>query len=90
MGAMLVEMVKGDGLKVAYHPGPDDSHGKELFATCNDGVFWRQHLNKIGDEVPEEWQPCVELIRNLCASKPEDRMIASDALQHEFLRATRS
>jgi serine/threonine protein kinase len=88
MGTMLSEMVKGDGLKVAYHP--DDSHGKELFATYYDGVFWRQHLNKLGDEIPDEWQPCVELIRNLCALKPEDRMTASNALEHEFLRAARS
>jgi serine/threonine protein kinase len=88
MGAMLSEMVKGDGLKVAYQP--DDSHGKGLFATCFDGIFWRSHLNKLGDDVPDEWQPCVDLIRNLCASKPEDRMSASDALQHEFLRATGS
>jgi serine/threonine protein kinase len=88
MGAMLSEMVKGNGLKVAYHP--DDSHGKHLFATCYDGVFWRQHLNKLGHNVPDEWQQCVSLIRNLCASKPDDRLTASDALQHEFLHAARS
>ena len=91
MGTMLVEMVKGpakgDILKVAYQP--DDTHGKQLFATCNDAVFWRNHLNKLGNDVPDEWEQCVDLIRNLCASKPEDRMTASDALQHEFLRATR-
>ena len=88
MGTMLTEMVKGDCLKVAYHP--DDSHGKELFATYNDNVFWRNHLNKLGDEIPDEWQPCMELIRNLCAFRPEDRMTASNALEHEFLRAARS
>ena len=69
---------------------PDDSHGKELFANCYDGVFWRQHLNKLGDDVPEEWEPCVSLIRNLCAVGPEDRMTASDALKHEFLHNIQS
>jgi len=88
IGTMLTEMVKGNGLKVAFHP--DDSHGKELFANCYDGVFWRQHLNKLGDDVPEEWEPCVSLIRNLCAVGPEDRMTASDALKHEFLHNIQS
>ena len=87
MGAMLTEMVKGGGLKVSFHP--NDFHGKQLFATCYDGVFWKQHLNKLGDEIPDEWQPCVDLIRNLCASDPEDRLTASTALEHEFLAERR-
>jgi serine/threonine protein kinase len=88
IGTMLTEMVKGNGLKVAFHP--DDSHGKELFGSCYDGVFWRQHLNKLGDDVPEEWEPCVSLIRNLCTVRPEDRMTAFDALKHEFLHNIQS
>ena len=84
LGAMLTEIVKGSGLKVAYQP--DDAHGKELFATCSSDVFWRMHLNKTGDAVPEEWEQCVDLIRNLCALEPADRLSATDALQHEFLR----
>ncbi len=77
--------------KVAFHP--DDSHGKELFANSYDNVFWRQHLNKLaGDDtdVPEEWEPCVEMIRNLCALKPDDRMTASDALKHRFVHNIQS
>ena len=84
LGAMLTEIVKGRGLKVAYQP--DDAHGKELFATCSSVVFWRMHLNKTGDAVPEEWEQCVDLIRNLCSLEPADRLSATDALQHEFLR----
>ena len=78
--------------KVAFHP--DDSHGKEhIFANSYDNVFWRQHLNKLaGDDpdVPEEWESCVDMIRNLCALKPDDRMTASDALKHRFVHDIQS
>lgn len=84
LGAMLTEIVKGSGLKIAYQP--DDAHGKLLFATCSTDVFWRMHLNKTGDAVPEEWEQCVDLIRNLCALVPAERMTATDALHHEFLQ----
>jgi hypothetical protein len=53
MGTMLSEMVQGNSLKVLYHP--DNPHGKQLFATCFDGVFWHQHLNKLGNNVPDEY-----------------------------------
>ncbi len=49
IGTMLTEMVKGNGLKVAFHP--DDSHGKELFASSYDNVFWHQHLNKLSGTI---------------------------------------
>ena len=53
----------GSCFQVAYQP--DDAHSKELFATCTSDVFWCMHLNRTGDAVPEEWEQCVDLIRNL-------------------------
>ena len=84
LGAMLIDMVKGNGLRVGYQP--DDSHGRHLFANCSDSVFWQIHLNKTGKCVPDEWHDCIDLIRNLCADDPEDRLTAAEALNHEFLK----
>jgi serine/threonine protein kinase len=84
LGAMLMDMVKGNGLRVGYQP--DDSHGRRLFANCSDSVFWQIHLNKTGNFVPDEWHDCIDLIRNLCADDPEDRLTAAEALNHKFLK----
>jgi len=82
VGLMIAEMVKGNGRRIVF--SPSDSHGKMLFAEDGDKLFWNKHLEKNGD-IPGEWEQCVDLIRNLCAYDPEDRLTAADALQHPFI-----
>jgi len=81
-GLIVAEMVKGKGRRIVF--SPEDNHGKMLFATDDNKLFWNKHLEKSGN-IPDEWEQCVDLIRNLCAYDPSDRLTASAALQHPFI-----
>ena len=82
VGLMVAEMVKGKGRRIVF--SPDDTHGKVLFAQDGDKLFWNKHLDKKGD-IPDEWEQCIDLIRNLCAYDPNERLTASAALRHPFI-----
>jgi serine/threonine protein kinase len=67
------------------------SHDKMIFAQAEDRVVWTK-LNKLsaalkeGGRAPDQWTDAIDLLRSLMRHDPQERITASEVLQHPFLR----
>jgi serine/threonine protein kinase len=87
VGVVLANVLGGSGLRISML----GSHDKTIFAQAEDRVIWTK-LNKLssalkeGGKVPDPWTDAMDLLRSLTRLDPQERMTASEVLQHPFLK----
>jgi hypothetical protein len=87
VGIVLANVLGGSGLRLSML----GSHDKMIFAQAEDRVIWTK-LNKLSaalkedGKVPDPWTDAMDLLRSLTRLDPQERMTATEVLQHPFLK----
>jgi hypothetical protein len=91
LGIIFAEILSGKPKSISLLA----EHDKKIFAQTTDRVIWHTRLAKnmlpkelaySDDLVPDEWQPAMDFLRCLTKYNPDERLTASLAIQHPFIK----
>jgi serine/threonine protein kinase len=96
LGIIFAEILSGKPKSISLM----GEHDKMIFAQSTDRVLWHTRLCKTPlppksmgtaesdseDLVPGEWQPAMDFLRGLTKYQPDERLTASLAIQHPFIK----
>jgi serine/threonine protein kinase len=93
LGIIFAEILSGKPKSISLLA----EHDKMIFAHSTDHVRWHTRLAKSmlpaskeladsDDLVPDEWQPAMDFLRGLIKYRPDERLTASLAIQHPFIK----
>jgi serine/threonine protein kinase len=94
LGIIFAEILSGKPKSISLL----GDHDKMIFAQSTDRVLWHTRLCKTPwlpksmgtaeteDLVPGEWQPAMDFLRGLTKYQPDERLTASLAIQHPFIK----
>ena len=94
LGIIFAEILSGKPKSISLMA----EHDKMIFAKSTDRVLWHTRLCKTPwlqksmgtaeseDLVPDEWQPAMDFLRGLTKYQPDERLTASLAIQHPFIK----